>query len=452
MSPDRSRSGDSNPVLRELEVRAVERRPVRVAIVGSGDYGETVAAQVGRVPGLHPSLICDLDEARARSGFACAGVSPDAVRLATDAAMLANEIEAGRSAIVTDPDLVPRAPVDVVVECTGDPEAGCRMAARAIDARIHVVMVNAEADATAGWILAERARSAGCVYTLADGDQPSLLTGLCDWASLLGFDVVAAGKWTRSHPPEEAHRLLTGMEEPTPSDVTNLDGTKTQIELACAANASGLSVDVAGMHGRGLSLTEIPDLLRPATEGGILQRAGVVDYVNTLHLSPGAGFRGGVFAVVTCPSERTLRALASKGVPMSSDGRHALLYRPQHLVGAETIRSIALAAIEHRPTATAGATPHVEVVAVAKRDLPAGTRVAGLASADVAGVAVNAADATAFLPVGLAAGVTLREDVPAGERLSLSAATPPADSFLWDVRAADLARRLARPGMSGASS
>ena len=92
------------------------------------------------------------------------------------------------------------ADLDVVIEATGNPAAGIAHALACIDAGRHVVMVNVEADALAGPLLAERARQAGVVYSLAYGDQPALTCELVDWARACGFEVACAGKGTRYHP------------------------------------------------------------------------------------------------------------------------------------------------------------------------------------------------------------------------------------------------------------
>jgi predicted homoserine dehydrogenase-like protein len=209
--------------------------------------------------------------------------------------------------------------------------------------------------------------------------------------------------------------------------------------MASTANASGLTVDVPGMHGRSLRLHEIPDALRPAACGGVLGRSGVVDYVNCLSpsgevIEPILG--GGVFVVVTSGSKRGLRVMANKQVIASTDGAYALLYRPYHLVGVETPWSILKAVLEGMPTAAPGARPQVEVVAVAKVDLHAGVPLGGLGAMDVLGIAVDAHEATAGreLPVGLAAGVHLKRDVPAGTRLRYDMVAQAPGSLAWSLR------------------
>lgn len=434
---------ESNPYFAELTRREREGRSVRVGVVGAGDFGEALIAQLGAAPGLDPALVCDLDIDRA---VAALGLAHDGreVRVCDRGSQVSEALAAGRPVAVSDPSLAINEALDVLVDCSGDPEGGCELAVAAIDAGLHVVMVNAEADATAGWLLAGRAAAAGVVYTLADGDQPSLLCGLVDWARLIGFEVVSAGKWGKRFTREEAEARLADMAAPTPSDVTNLDGSKTQIELATAANAAGLSVDGSGMHGLALALHELPERLKPRADGGVLEGSGLVDFVNVLGVAEGQSHPGGVWTVVTSPSERVMRALAAKRVPVSADGRHGLLFRAQHLVGAETVRSIVLAALGGRPTA-APRSPHtVEVVAVAKRDLAAGATLTGLGGEDVRGVAVKAAGAAGLLPAGLAAGRRLRRAVRAGESLSVAGVEPPSRSLAWQLRfAGDGAGRTA---------
>ena len=141
------------------------------------------------------------------------------------------------------------------MEATGNPAAGIRHARAAIAAGKHIVMVNVEADVLAGPLLAEEARKAGVVYSLAYGDQPALTAEMVDWARATGFRVVAAGKGTKYLPayhdvtPEGVwgHYGLTAGEAQSagmnPQMFNSfLDGTKSAIEMAAIANATGLDV------------------------------------------------------------------------------------------------------------------------------------------------------------------------------------------------------------------
>jgi predicted homoserine dehydrogenase-like protein len=430
----------SNRMLAQLEARATAGRPIRVAVIGTGAYGETLVGQLLQIRGMWPAVVCDLDPERAARAYTLGGVDPEQIEAVGRFSRLTQRVVEECPTTTDDLALAVRAPVDAVVDCTGEPDAGCRVALGAIENGVHVVMVNVEADATAGAQLAERAHRAGVVYTLADGDQPSLIVGLVDWARCLGLEVVSAGKWTMRTSQAEATARLAAESRPSKSTYTYLDGSKTQIEMASTANAAGLTVDVPGMHGRALALEEMPGALRPAAAGGILGQGGVVDYVNNRSsegetIEPRLG--GGVWAVVTCGSRRGLEAMARKGVVTSADGTHALLYRPNHLVGVETPWSILKAVLEGVPTAAPAPQPRVEVVAVSKVDLRAGQTLGGLGTADVAGIAVRVEDAAASdaLPVGLAAGARLKHDVRASTRLTYEMVFEPPDSLAWKLRA-----------------
>src|SRR5262245_64732711 len=154
-------------------------------------------AQVHRTRGMHLVAVADLDVERARRRLRAAGWSDDAFAAASlDDALKqrATHVSADAEALIAHPG------IEVVVEATGIPEAGMRHALLAIRHGKHVVMVNVEADAVAGPLLARRATAAGVVYSLAWGDQPALICEHVDWARTCGFTVVAAGKGTRYEP------------------------------------------------------------------------------------------------------------------------------------------------------------------------------------------------------------------------------------------------------------
>jgi predicted homoserine dehydrogenase-like protein len=294
-------------------------------------------------------------------------------------------------------------------------------------------MVNVEADATVGTELAKEARRRGCVYSLADGDQPSLIVGLADWSAALGFQVEVAGKWTDVYSADEAEARL--RESARPSDVTFLDGSKTEIELAAAANALGLTVPDDGLYGFGLDLAQIPESFRRNSREPHAPR---VEYIDCRKLNPDSDtfYGGGVFVSVSGGVREAMEIMAKKGVTVSQDRSHAAFFRPYHLVGAETPWTILRAALENEPTAQPLEERWVEVVAETKKELSAGQRLTGLGSFDVAGRAVSAAEArrNGLLPVGMAAGCRLRVPYRPGQRIRVQDVDPPKDSVLWELR------------------
>src|SRR4029077_18132075 len=230
---------------RLLGKRLEAGRPVRVGLIGAGKFGSMFLAQVPSTPGIEVAAIADLSPDRAREGCRRVGWSEErvaATHFTDDAsAMLAGEIE-------------------VAVEATGHAPAGIAHARRAIAEGKHIVMVSVEADVLAGVALAREAARAGVVYSLAYGDQPALICELVDWARACGFRVLAAGKGTKYLPEYHASTPATvwgyyGLtEEQARIGGMNrqmfnsfLDGTKSAIEMAAVANATGLTVPGDGL-------------------------------------------------------------------------------------------------------------------------------------------------------------------------------------------------------------
>ena len=230
----------------KLAARRDAGKPVRAALIGAGKFGSMFLSQVPHIEGLEVAVIADLDPERARN--ACRTVGWDDGRIAAT-----RFVDDGVAAAGADG-------VEVVIEATGHPAAGARHALAAIAAGRHVVMVNVEADVLVGPVLAERARAAGVVYSMAYGDQPALVCEMVDWARAAGFTVAAAGKGTKYLPayhgvtPDDvwSHYGLTpeaaqagGMNPQMFNSF--LDGTKSAIEMAAIANACGLDVPEAGL-------------------------------------------------------------------------------------------------------------------------------------------------------------------------------------------------------------
>src|SRR3989440_82638 len=264
-----------------LNARLAAGKPVRVALIGAGKFGSMFLSQVPHTPGLEVPIIIDIDRDRAKA--ACKPVGWDEARIAATAFT-----DDGARAIAG-------AAMDVVVEATGNPAVGIRHARAAIAAGKHVVMVNVEADVLAGPLLAEEARKAGVVYSLAYGDQPALTAEMVDWARATGFRVVAAGKGTKYLPayhdvtPTEvwSHYGLTAGEAQSagmnPQMFNSfLDGTKSAIEMAAIANATGLDVPSGGLLFPPCGVDDLPHVMRPRDKGGVLEKSGVVEVVSSL--------------------------------------------------------------------------------------------------------------------------------------------------------------------------
>jgi predicted homoserine dehydrogenase-like protein len=424
-------------------------RPIRAALVGTGEFGRTFIQQARRVPGLVPAVLCDQDLARARQAAEAAGVAADDIVVADDRTRAESAIEAGRVVVVQDPLLAADLPVDIVIEATGQPHAAAALAERTIANGRHLAMVTKECEIVVGPILAHMARAAGVVHTPVDGDQPSLLIGLVAWAGILGLPVVAAGKssesdvvydpatttvttWGRSHPvPRYAD--LFGSDEATVRGVladrvlsgVPLSTVPDLCEMGIVANHTGLMPDRPDLHAPIARTVELPWLFRPEAAGGLLAGTGVVDMFNCLRRIDELSFAGGVFVTVETPDARTGRLLAGKGIPATADGRHMMLHNPVHLLGAEAVMSVLAAVRLGRPTGSAEPRPRIDLVAEARRDLLAGEQLLMAERHEIPALQhllkpAQALGDEASLPYYLAAGARLRRNVRAGALLTLA--------------------------------
>ena len=372
----------------QLQARADAARPVRVGLIGAGKFGSMFLSQAPSTSGLDVSVIADLDPERARA--ACRAVGWHDARVA-------------RTRFTADAlDAIGDDSVDVVVEATGDPAAGIAHARAAAAARKHIVMVNVEADVLAGPLLASQAREASVVYTLAYGDQPALICELVEWARACGFEVVAAGMNSR---------MFNSF----------LDGTKSAIEMAAVANATGLAPPPDGLRFPPCSRDDLAHVLRPAEAGGQLHHRGQVEVVSSLAHDGRPvpnDLRWGVYVVVEAPNDYSAACFRQYGMNTDDSGRYAALYRPFHLIGLELNVSILSAALLGRPTGAARDFAG-DAVTTAKRDLAAGETLDGEGGFTVYGKLLPARTSLErrALPIGLAHGAALKRAVRCGEVL-----------------------------------
>jgi len=401
---------------RLLNARHAAGKPVRVALIGAGKFGSMFLSQVPHTPGLEVPVIVDLDPGRARE--ACRTVGWDSDRIAA-------------TTFTDDAAKATSGNIEVIVEATGNPAVGIRHARAAIAAGKHIVMVNVEADVLAGPLLAEEARKAGVVYSLAYGDQPALTAEMVDWACATGFRVVAAGKGTKYLPayhdvtPEGvwAHYGLTAGEAQSagmnPQMFNSfLDGTKSAIEMAAIANACGLEVPSDGLLFPPCGVDDLPHVMRPRDKGGVLEKSGVVEVVSSLERDGRPVFRDlrwGVYVVLEAPNDYAADCFRQYGLKTDASGRYAAMYKPYHLIGLELNISVLSAALRNEPTGQ----PHGfrgDVASVAKRDLRAGEMLDGEGGYTVWGKLMPAAASitAGALPIGLAHHVKLKNNIAHG--------------------------------------
>lgn len=425
--------------------------PVRYALTGAkSDFARTLLAQTLHIPRLRPTVLCDLDPEGTVALCAELGYRDGELVLAHHASDVRRAADSGRTAVVSDTELLAGAPYDVLVEATGVPAVGHQTARRALLDGRHVAMVSKETDAVAGPALAGLARERGLVYTPALGDQPANLIQWVERNRSLGLEIVAVGKsgeYDLVFDPGAGTvtQLDTTVPAPALADLLDLGDDPSEVlaararavasltraaaadycEMAVVANATGLLPDTERLHYPVARPAELADIYASRADGGLLERAGAVDVFSALRLPGEASFAGGVFAVVRTHDPRTWHTLAHKGHVVSRDGRYACLFLPYHLMGVETPLSL-LNAVDHGVGVSDQLpAPHALMAARTTRALPAGTslRASGhhheidgltpvlLPTEEAPGEAA---------PFYLAAGATTATELPPGHLLTLA--------------------------------
>jgi predicted homoserine dehydrogenase-like protein len=417
---------------RKLLARQADGNPIRIGLIGAGKFGSMYLSQIPRTPGVHLVGIADLSPEAARKNLARVGWSPEQV----SAKDLDEAIAKGSTHITDNWELLVQHPkIDIIVECTGHPIAAVDHILGAFDHGKHVVNVTVEADAFCGPLLARRAQAAGRVYSLAFGDQPALICDLVDWARTCGFPVVAAGR---------GHKWLPHFSQSTPDTVWNnwgltpeqaargglnpkmfnsfLDGSKPSIESTAVANACNLDVPSDGLLYPPASIADIPYVTRPRSEGGQLEKKGMVEVISSLETDGREipyEIRMGVWVTVEAETDYIKNCFEEYKAHTDPSGRYFTLYKRWHLIGLEVGMSVASVALRGEPTGTAEFWK-ADVVATAKRDLKVGEVLDGEGGYTVWGKLLPAATSRAMkgLPLGLAHGIKVTRPVKAGQSLS----------------------------------
>lgn len=420
-------------LLEILAARAESGNPLKVGLIGAGKFGTTFLSQARRVRGLHVLGIADLSVEKARMALVRAEWPLEQFA----ATSFSQSLKTGATYLTEDAESLIRADgLEVVVDATGDATAGITYALKAFENGRHLVMVNLEADVLAGPLLAKRATSAGVVYSLAYGDQPALICELVEWAQANGFGVVCAGKGSGHVPiytstPDTVWKLYGFSEEVIARNDYNahmyssfLDGTKSAIEMAVVANATGLLVQPQGLSYPPCGVDDLAHVCRPINEGGQLAFKGTVEVVSSFERDGRPVYRDlipGVFVTFEAPSEYVRRCFAEYHVRTDSTGRYAATYRPYHLVGLELITSILKVGLRGEPTGSPVGFKG-DIAATAKRDLTSGELLDGGGGYRVYGKLIPADRAleVGTLPIGLADNVRVKNHVAAGQTVRWS--------------------------------
>ncbi|MFJ9534802.1 NAD(P)H-dependent oxidoreductase [Herbaspirillum sp. NPDC101396] len=408
-----------------LRERAAAGRPVRVGLVGAGKFGSMVLAQARLIEGMHIVGVADLNVEKAHAALERVGWEKDRYQAKT----LGDAVKNGTTCVLDNAAaLADCQEIECIIEATGHPIAGVRHALSAIDGGKHVVMVNVEADAMCGPLLAARAKAKGLVYSMAYGDQPAIICELVDWARSCGFELVSAGKGMNYEPryrystPDTVWGFFGWTDEEVAKGDFNpkmynsfTDGTKAAIEMAAVANGTGLDCPDDGLAFPPTGLHDLASVFRPAADGGRLARAGLVDIAASQEPDGREVFnniRYGVFVTFKAPTEYARACFKQYGLLVDKSGWYGSMWRPFHMIGLETSISVLSAVLRGEST---GCSKEFrgDAVATAKRDLQAGEMLDGEGGYAVWANAIPAAKSLALgaLPIGLAHNVKLKRPV-----------------------------------------
>jgi predicted homoserine dehydrogenase-like protein len=424
------------------------KKPLRIGLIGAGKFAAMYIAQVPKTPGVHLAGIADIAPDYAKQNLERVGWTSERY----GAASIDQAIRTGQTHLSDNWEaLVAHPAIDIVIEATGNPPAAVEHALFAFKNKKHLIMVTVEADAFCGPLLARKAAEAGVVYSLAYGDQPALICDLVDWARAAGFPVVAAGrghKWL-PHYAQSTPETVWGYYGLTPEQAKRgglnpkmfnsfLDGSKPAIETTAVCNATGLTPAPEGLLYPPGSVDEIPALMRPRSEGGVLHHKGQVEVISSLRKDGTEipyDIRFGVWVVFEGETDYIRRCFEEYGVKTDPSGRYACMYKRWHLIGLEVGISVASVGLRGEPTGCATGW-RADAVAIAKKNLKAGEVLDGEGGYTVLGRLMPAADSLSqeCLPLGLAHGWKLVRNVSAGQPVTWTDVAVDANSTAVRVR------------------
>ncbi|HOW65526.1 MAG TPA: NAD(P)-dependent oxidoreductase [Verrucomicrobiota bacterium] len=417
-----------NERLLELHQRGT---PVLAGLVGVGQMGQEILCQVQLMKGMRIPIVVDVTFERAEQAYAMARVDRALVVSTNRLEDARKAIEAGRFVATTDWQLVTALKeIQAVIDATGSPELGVKIALETIQAKKHIVMMNVECDVTVGPILRRLAESAGVVYTLAAGDEPAAIVELYRFATALGFDIVAAGKG-KNNPlniyatPGELAERARARDMSARMLCEFVDGSKTAVEMCSVSNATGLMPDIRGMHGAAATRDTLHKVFCLESQGGVLTRGGVVDFAIGVH--------PGVFIVFTTDQPRLKHGLIQRDM---GQGPNYLLFRPYHLCSIEVPLTAAQAVIYGESSGHPMRRPVSECLAMAKRDLKAGETLDAIGEYCYRGSIdrVEVAREEGLLPLGLAKDCVLKRDVPRDRPISYQDLESMPETLLMQTR------------------
>lgn len=351
---------------------------VKVGLVGAGQMGQGIVAQVSKMYGV--DLVCIIDRNQKQLDIASERYNKHKKNqvLSSDSIAALDDVE-----------------LDIVIEATGTPAAGAIVAKNVLNRGINLILLNVETEATIGLALSKVAEKNNAIVTVADGDEPVAALDLYNFATELSFEVISIGKG-KNNPFNTFATPDTLIKEASlkhmnPKMLTSfVDGTKTMVEMTALANFLDFNIDVDGMHGIEATYENINKYYIPKKDGGLLDESKIVDFA--------FGIAPGVFAVIYSEDEYVNYEMEYLKM---GKGPYWTLARPYHLTSLEIPRTIRHIMLEKSSKLSARSW-NVEVVAYAKQDIEPGTNLGSIGGNYIYGKAQKLSTSKGLLPIGIA--------------------------------------------------
>lgn len=416
----------------KLLAREEQGKIIKTGIVGAGQMGRGMVTQMVLMKGIMPAIVSDIKVENAVNAFKYAGVDASDI-VVVDSLAKANEMmEKGKYVATGDANLVSQVNLtECVIDATGVPDVGAKVATDALNNKKHVVMLNVETDVVIGPYLKKLAEKQGVIYTGSAGDEPGAVMELYCFAKAMGLEVKVMGKGKNNklardcNPDtvkEEADRRVM-----SPKMLCAFkDGTKTMVEMTAMSNATGLIPDVIGGHGIASDVKGLNEKFKLKADGGILNKHGVIEFVN--------GIAPGVFVTVSTENKEIAYQMSYHSM---GSGPLWTLYRPYHLCNLETPLTVAKAIIDGEPTIVPIDGLVSECITVAKTDLKAGQTIDGIGGYTTYGsiATIQESDANGYVPYGLVTNkAKMKKDCKKGQLITFDMIELDTSTLIYRLR------------------
>ena len=140
---------------------------INIAFIGCGKFISMFLSQYNQLKKIKIDTIVDLDIEGAKSNCIKSGLKKETVE---------------KINFVNSLDSILNRNIEIFIEATGNPIAGTLHAYKIIQVKKNIIMVNVEADVLCGKYLSDLAKENNVIYSMAYGDQPSLIIEQIEWA------------------------------------------------------------------------------------------------------------------------------------------------------------------------------------------------------------------------------------------------------------------------------